>query len=168
MFGAILGVLVWILFFLTVGIGFFALFDPGLVGVLELLFTWAQVPVVAVALLTVYESGVPGGVGELKSALHWIRSQNPDEPIDYQQLPANTLVVGLELAAVTLGGVGFLLSTFFSLMLSMGVVGAFGRALFEPSKLAFAGITASEAFSLFLAGAILWQVAMFLEASSLV
>jgi len=168
MFGAILGALVWILFFLTVGIGFFALFDPGLFGVLELLFTWSQVPVVAVAVLTLYESGVPGGVGELKSALRWIQSQNPEEPIDYQQLPANTLVVGLELAAVTLAGVGLLLSIFFSLMLSVGVVGAFGRALFEPSELAFGGIAASEAFALFLAGAILWQVAMFLQASSLV
>lgn len=168
MFGAILGVLVWILFFLTVGIGFFALFDPGLFGVLELLFTWFQVPVVAVALLTIYESGIPGGVGELKSALNWIGSQNPDEPIDYQQLPANTVVMGLELAAVTLASVGLLLSVFFSMMLSVGVVGAFGRALFDPSELAFGGIAASEAFALFLAGAVLWQVAMFVEASSLV
>lgn len=168
MLGAILGGMIWVLFFVVLGIGFFGLFDPSLFGVLELIFTWVQPIVVAITLLSLYEGGIPGGVGELRSGIAWVRSHEPDEQLDYDAMPANTILIALELAAVTLSTVGLVLSAFFSMATTVTVVAAFGRALFEPSEIAFAGITASESFSLFLAGAILWQIAMFVEASKLV
>lgn len=168
MFGALLGVMAWILLFVVVGLGFFALFDPGVATLLELVVTLVQPPVVAVALLALYEGGIPGGIGELKDAVEWVQSHDPDEEVDYQELPANTVLVGLELAAVTLAGVGLVTSVFFSIMTTVSVVGAFGRPLMGPGRLSAAGLSPSESFGLFLAGTILWQVAMFAEASSLV
>lgn len=164
MLGAVLGGMIWILFFVVVGIGFFGLFNPGMWGVLEILFTWVQVPVVGVAVVSLYEDGIPGGVGELKSALEWVSTQDPDEEVNYQEMPANTMLVGLELAAATLASVGLIFSAFFSMGIAVTTVGAFGMALYDPTQITFLGISPPEAFALFLAGGILWQIALFLEA----
>lgn len=168
MFGALLGGVVWILFFLVVGMRFFAIFDPEVVESITVLLTWVQVPVIAMALLTVYESGIPGGIGELRSVIDWIRTHDPDVDMDYTAMPGNAVLVGVELAAVTLSGVGLSLCTVFSVAISVAVVGAFGHGIIEPTDISIAGITPSGGFSLFLAGAVLWQLAMFVEASNLV
>lgn len=159
--GALLGIAVWTLGFLAVALGFFGLFVPGLGVAFDVLFTWTQVPVVALVYATLYREGVPGGVGELKTALAW--AGDDEDEADLADAPFNAALVGLELGAAILVTVGLLFCTLFSMSIGVALLTTFGEALADPSGIAIANVEPSDAFLTFVAGGVLWQVALFAE-----
>lgn len=161
MIGAALGLLIWLLGFAAAGIGFFSLFDEAMAALFDVFLTWTQVPVVGLAYLTLYREGIPSGAGELKSALAWFRENDPD---DVARAPFNSVLVALELGAVILVAVGLAMCTFFSMTITVATIGAFGRAVADPTTITFAGVEPSDAFAVFLSGGLLWQVAWIVEA----
>lgn len=165
MLGAALGILVWILGFLAVAMGFFGLFAPEVGILFDFVFTWTQVPVVALVYLTLTREGVPGGAGELKRALAWLGDDDagPRGKEAFARAPFNAALVGLELGAVILVVVGLVLCTLFSISITVSTLGAFGRSVADPTTFAIANVEASDAFLTFVAGGICWQVALFAE-----
>lgn len=162
MLGVLLGIAVWILGFLGVGLGVLALSGGGLAGVFDAVFTWAQVPVVGLTYLVLHREGVPSGCGELKAALAWVGDAEADgDPAD---APFNSTLVALELGAGTLALVGLVLCTVFSISIVVAALGALGGEVTDPTTLSIAGARPSGAFATFLAGGLLWQVALFVEA----
>ncbi len=161
MLGALLGITIWLLGILVVGFGGGAAFDPGFRDALALILTWSQPPVVALALATLSREGIPSGAAELRAAIGWLRDAEP--PFDFENPPVNPVLVALELAAVTIVSVGLVLCFLFSSLIVVATVGTAGESGVDPTGFRLVGIQASDAFAMFIAGCMLWQVAWILE-----
>lgn len=159
MLTVLVGISVWIFAIVVAGIGFLALSSPGMAALLETLLVWGQAPVIYLTISALVEEGIPGGLGELRDAVEWATTEGGD--ID--DAPVNFVVVALELGAATLAVIGLVFSGVFSTVIAIGSVGTFGQGFNEPSTLSIGTLTASEAFLIFLTGAVLWQVAWLLE-----
>lgn len=156
-----LGVMVWLLGLLVLALGGGAMVDPGLGRALAIALTWLQPPVVAIALAALYREGIPSGAAELREAVGWLT--DVETPFDFDNPPVNPVLVALELAAATLVGIGLVMCFVFSSLIVVATIGTVGQSGVDPAAFRIAGVQASDAFALFIAGGMLWQGAWILE-----
>lgn len=159
MLGVLLGIAVWLLGFLALGLGFLALLDGDLGVLFDLVLTWAQVPVVGLTYLTLQREGVPGGASELRELLAWAG----DDGGDLSEATFNPVLVAVELGALLLVTVGLAFCTLFSISIVVSALSVVGGSVVDPTRITFASVRPSNAFATFLAGGVLWQVALFVE-----
>ncbi|PSQ15462.1 hypothetical protein BRD00_14305 [Halobacteriales archaeon QS_8_69_26] len=160
MLGVLLGIAVWLLSFLALGLGVLAALDPDLVVLFDVVLTWAQVPVVALTYVTLYREGLPGGASELRALLSWAGGDGGE---DVSETAFNPALAGLELGALLLASVGLALCTLFSISILVSGLTVVGGSVVDPTRITFATVAPSNAFATFLAGGVLWHVALFAE-----